>query len=46
MAHGALKLAVSVTTNGCPLFSENDDVAKDKEQSRAKVLSNIAAQSS
>ena len=46
MAHGALKLAVSLTTNGCPLFSENDDVAKDKEQIRTKVLSNIAAQPS
>jgi hypothetical protein len=42
MAHGALKLAVSLTTNVCPLFSENDDVAKDKEQSRIKVLSNMA----
>jgi hypothetical protein len=42
MAHGALKVAVSLTTNGCPLFSENDDVAKDKEQSRIKVLSNMA----
>jgi hypothetical protein len=44
MAHGALKVAVSVTTNGCPLFSENDDVAKDKEQSRTKFLSNMAVQ--